>query len=159
MRLLRALENHVLVALFALLFLLSVGHILLRTAFGVTIPWADPLVRHLVMWIGLWGALIATREDRHLRIEALQPMIPSAISGPLQRILNAVSALVCGVLCWQSIRFIEQEKSYGTKAFQNVDAWPFQLVFPLVFFLMALRYTWRTLGPVRPPTVLTHDVK
>ena len=99
MRLLRALENHVLVALFALLFLLSVGHILLRTALGVTIPWADPLVRHLVMWIGLWGALIATREDRHLRIEALQPMIPSAISGPLQRILNAVSALVCGVLC------------------------------------------------------------
>ena len=146
MRLLRAVEDHILVALFAALLLLSIGQILLRNAFAIAIPWVDPLVRHLVMWVGLWGALIATREDRHLKIEALQPVIPAAIAGPLQRLLHAFSALVCSLLCWQSLRFIEQEKSYATKAFQNVEAWMLQLVFPLVFSAMALRYMRRMLS-------------
>ncbi len=142
---LRALEDGVLVFLFAVLFLLSVGQIALRNAFVQTMPWADPLVRHLVMWVGLWGALIATREDRHLSIEALKPFIPQKIAGPLQRVLHAFSALVCGLLCWHSIRFVAQEKSYATKAFQDVDAWVLQLVFPLVFSLMTIRYAKRML--------------
>lgn len=154
MRRLCALEDHILVFFFAALFILSIGQILLRNALTASIPWADPLVRHLVMWVGLWGALIATREDRHLRIEALQAFIPAAMTASLERVLHALSALVCGLLCWQSIRFVAQEKSYATKAFHDVDAWIVQLVFPLVFGIMALRYAKRAARTPAPSSAV-----
>jgi TRAP-type C4-dicarboxylate transport system permease small subunit len=67
----RLLENIILVTLLSGMILLAVGQIVLREVFDTGIIWADQLVRLIVLWLAMMGAMAACREDRHIRIDAL----------------------------------------------------------------------------------------
>ena len=73
------LEDGLLFLLMSTLVLLSVAQIALRNAFGITFLWSEPLVRHLVLWCGFLGALIATRLDKHIRIDAVLLLLPGRV--------------------------------------------------------------------------------
>ena len=64
-----AFENCLLVLLIFLVILLSSGQIILRMFFDQSYAFIDPLIRHLVLWTGMWGAVVAARDDKNLRIE------------------------------------------------------------------------------------------
>jgi TRAP-type C4-dicarboxylate transport system permease small subunit len=60
------IEDGILAAVLTLMIALAVVQILLRNFFGAGFIWGDVLVRVLVLWIGLIGAMIAYRcNDRH----------------------------------------------------------------------------------------------
>ena len=40
-----------------------------RNIFGAGIVWIDPLLRVLVLWVAIAGAVVATRNDNHIRID------------------------------------------------------------------------------------------
>ena len=63
------IEDGILVALLALMIALAAVQIFLRNFFGAGIIWGDVLVRVLVLWIGLIGAMIATRQNKHISID------------------------------------------------------------------------------------------
>ena len=54
---LHGFENALITVLVLLLVLLAGAQIVLRNAFGTSISWADPLLRALVLWTALLGAL------------------------------------------------------------------------------------------------------
>ena len=56
--------------------LLSSAQILLRNFFDSGIDWADPLLRLLVLWVGMQGAMLATHYDKHIRIDLVSRFIP-----------------------------------------------------------------------------------
>ena len=69
---LEKLEDFLLPALFILTLLLSVLQIILRNVFSSGLVWADPLLKIMVLWLGMFGALYATRKRRHIKIDILK---------------------------------------------------------------------------------------
>ena len=60
-----------LISLLISMILLSSGQIVLRNFFDIGIIWIDPLLRVLVLWTALVGATVASRENKHIRIDLL----------------------------------------------------------------------------------------
>lgn len=139
------LEESLLFLLMAILILVACGQILLRNFFEVTLLWADALIRHLVLWCGFLGALIATRMDKHIRIDALLRLLSRTQQRWLILLTNLFSACICGLLTWISILFLQDELSFGARTFFDWPSWKLQLIFPLTFSIMCLRFAARGL--------------
>ena len=78
------------------------AQIVLRNVFSVGLVWADGFVRLLVLWIAVVGAIAASRDHKHIAIDALARVAP-----PWMRRAGGVSSLftsgVAGLLayhCW-----------------------------------------------------------
>lgn len=142
-QLLRAIhrgEDALLVIILLVMIVLAGVDIIARLLFGGGISWVPPFLRVLVLWLGLLGALLATRSREHIAID-----LASRLAGPiLRRVLAAVTALfaalVCGLIAWHSGLFVELAYEFGDVAFNRVPAWPLQLIIPISFGLMAIRF-------------------
>jgi len=133
-------EEGLLVGLMSGMVLVSFAQIALRNLWAYTLPWAEPLVQQLLMWSALLGALVATRQGRHLRIDLLLRLVSPRLRPALEATGAGASALVCGLLCWVALRFIHAEALAGGTGVFGVGVWKLQLVFPLAFGGMALRF-------------------
>ena len=142
---LRRLETGLLVTLFGVMLGVAVYQIVARNFFGSGILWGDSMVRIAVLWVTLFGALIASRADDHIRIDALSRFLPLKLQRHARRVTAAFTALVCGVFAYYSAQFVYWEYADGIAGFASVPAWVCELPMPLVFGLMALRYVGHTL--------------
>ncbi len=113
--------------------------IVLRNIFHGGVLWADPLMRHIVLWLGCLGTALATTRARHINIDVFQRLIPVAWN-PLRRAVIHVATAACtfvlGVAAW---RLVVDEMSFGETAFASVPVWALQLVLPVAFFLISYR--------------------
>ena len=137
------LEQILLAVLLTVMILLAFGQIVLRNFFATGIDSGDSLVRYLVVWVGFMGAAIATKEGKHITIDVLSRWITGKGRKPIRFISHLSSAVVCGLLTWAGIRFIWFEAQMGGTAFFNLPIWVPELIIPLTFGLMTLRYTLR----------------
>jgi len=125
--------------LFTAIFLAST-QIFLRNFFDTGIVWADSALRILVLWIGMIGAMFASRNKKHIRIDILSHYLPLKIKNNIWRVTEIITAFVCGIVAYYSIEFIKSEYADGTIAFANVPVWLCETIIPLAFIVMALRY-------------------
>jgi TRAP-type C4-dicarboxylate transport system permease small subunit len=126
--------------LIALVFL-GCAQILLRNAFQSGWLWADPLMRHIVLWLGALGAALASARMRHISVDALSRLLPAAAL-PLRRlIVYGVTAVVAYALTVATVRLVVDERSFGEIAFLGVPTWVLQLILPAAFAII----TYRTL--------------
>jgi len=65
-------------ALFGVL-CLAVTQIVMRNFFDTGFLWSESFVRILVLWIAMIGALVATRKNNHIRIDAMSRFLPAAV--------------------------------------------------------------------------------
>ena len=137
---LRRLEDGALVGLVAALLVLAIAPILLRNTLGISPLWVEPVARHLVMWTGFLGALVVTRENRHIRIDLVLRFLPERPRQWVRVAADAASAALCRVLARVAIDFVADERRFGAPGPADVPAWVLQLVFPLCFAAMAWRY-------------------
>jgi len=138
-KIVHSFENYLLVFLIGLLVLSSAGQILIRNIFDQSYTFVDPLIRHLVLWTGMWGALVATREDKNLRIE-IGYFASKSLKKVMDIIRPTVSFLVCSLLTYYAIRFVADEYIYGVVLFGSFPSWCVQLIFPIVFFFLTIRF-------------------
>lgn len=139
------LEEGLLVVLMGGMVLISFAQIALRNLFAYTLPWAEPLVQQLLLWTALLGALVATRQHRHIHVDLFLRLAPPFLRLALHVLGAGVSALVCGLLTWVSVQFVQGEAQAGTTGVFALPAWKLQLVFPLTFGLMTLRFASQAL--------------
>jgi len=137
------LEQILIATLLTMMILLAFSQIVLRNFFDTGIDWGDALVRYLVVWVGFIGAAIATKEGKHITIDVLSRWITGAGSSAIQAISQLSSAAVCGLLTWAGIKFIWFEAQMGGTAFFKLPTWVPELIIPVTFALMTLRYTLR----------------
>jgi TRAP-type C4-dicarboxylate transport system permease small subunit len=140
------LEKVLIAALLTVMILMAFSQIVLRNFFSTGIAWGDALVRYLVVWVGFVGAAIAAKEDRHITIDVLSRWITGAGKRTIQAISHFSSAIICGFLTWAGIKFIGFEAQMGGTAFFNFPAWVPELIIPIAFGLMTLRYTLRLMN-------------
>ncbi len=120
--------------------LLASSQILLRNFFDSGIFWADSALRIMVLWIGMIGAMFASRNKKHIRIDVLSHYLPVNIRNNIWRVTELLTAGVCGVVVFYSIDFIQYEYEDGQMAFANVPVWLCETIIPVAFSIMALRY-------------------
>ena len=120
--------------------IVAVAQILLRNLFSISLLWADPVVRMLVLWTAFMGALVAARENGHLRIDALLRLLPSGKRRYVDVAVHLFNAAVCGLLAGIAVEFVHDEYTYGMRGALDLPSWIYQLIFPLAFGVMSWRF-------------------
>ena len=135
------IENSALVIILTGMILLASGQILLRNVFGTGFAWADEALRLMVLWVAMLGAVVASREDRHISIDVLSRILPDVIQRWTVALVNAFTAAVSFTLAWFSWIFVADSRAYGDHLLNDLPAWLFQAILPVAFFLIGYRYS------------------
>lgn len=122
--------------------------ILLRSLFNTGLMWADPLLRYLVLWGGLFGAAAATRHGKHITIDVASFLLPKKILPWLNILLNLFGTVVSCVLTYAAVLFVIDEASFGGRALISIPSWLLNLAFPLAFGLISVRFLVRAIDEV-----------
>ena len=72
----RAVETWLIVVILGGLIVVGGAQIVLRNFFSIGFAWSDGLTRLAVLWLGLLGALAATRDGRHITMGAVTRWLP-----------------------------------------------------------------------------------
>jgi len=134
------LETVLVTILLTLMILMAFSQIVLRNFFATGIDWGDALVRYLVVWVAFIGAAVATREAKHISIDLLSRWLTGARSIAIQALSCFFSALICGLLTLAAAKFIWFEAQMGSSTFLNLPVWVPELIMPVTFGLMTLRF-------------------
>jgi TRAP-type C4-dicarboxylate transport system permease small subunit len=124
--------------LVAMIFIAS-AQIIGRNLFDATFVRGDELLRIIVLWLTLAGAVAASRADRHISIAVLDRFLSGRLLDAARAFIHLFTAGICGLLCWHSIAFVRLSHEFGDVLLENVPAWLLQLALPIGFGLM----TWR----------------
>jgi TRAP-type C4-dicarboxylate transport system permease small subunit len=144
-RLLYGLEDTVMVLMLVTMIVLATGQIILRNAFETGFIWLDPMLRVMVLWIGLLGAMVATRLEKHIKIDVLTRLLPPKLQILSQSLTLAFAAVITGIIAWHSYLFVLSEVEYGGTAFAGIPAWILESIIPFSFAVMAIRFSLESL--------------
>jgi len=138
---LNRLEEVFLCVLVVVMISLACTQIFLRDIFAQGFVWADPLLRYLVIWAGLFGADIATRKNKHISIDIISHLIPRSLESWLMALIHLFAAAVCAGLTYAAVVFIQNEASFSSgREILGIPSWELNLAFPVAFCLISLRF-------------------
>ncbi len=140
LRLTRFIEDSLLVFLLGSMVLLAGAQIVLRNLFDGAIIWADPLLRVAVLWVGMIGAMVATRNDRQISIDAVSQFLPDLWKARLRVVTDLFTAVVSAIVAWSAYRLMINDRAAGGFAIANVPVWVCESILPVAFAVIALRY-------------------
>lgn len=120
--------------------LLAVGQIVLREVFNTGFVWADELIKLMVLWLAMVGSIAASRDDRHIRIDALSHILPDIAIKLTRIVVDIFAAIVCAVIAWQTYRYLQLEIEFEDTVLIDVPAWIAHLIVPLAFALVSYRF-------------------
>ena len=119
--------------------ILPLAEILLRGVFRIGIANAASIVQHLVLVVGMLGALIAVREGRLLALSSLGESLPGAARTGARIFAAAVAIAVAAFLCLASYDFMLAERQGGDILAYGIPHWAVQAAMPLGFSFIAVR--------------------
>jgi len=138
-------EDALLVILLTGMILLASTQILLRNLFDSGFVWADPLLRVMVLWLGMIGATVATRDNKHIRIDLLSRYFERNTHRLIQSVIGQISAWTCLVVAWYGMNWVWLDYREGLEAVIGAPAWLLEIVIPLSFTLIGIRYFYMSI--------------
>jgi TRAP-type C4-dicarboxylate transport system permease small subunit len=133
-------EDALLIALLSAMILVAGTQIVLRNLFDSAILWADPLLRVAVLWVGMIGAMVATRSDKQIAIDALSRFLPQHWRFRFRVATDLFTAAVSAVVAWSAFRLMMGDREAGGMAISFVPVWVCESILPVAFAVIALRY-------------------
>ncbi len=134
--------------LFAMVFLAFL-QVVMRNVFNAGIPWADSVVRLMVLWVGFLGAALATKLDQHLTIEVLTKFVPERIRHLTSIVVKVFACVVCYFLLCASLRFLASEQTTGEKFIHLFPSWWTLTIVPATFFLIPFHFLFLIARDIR----------
>jgi C4-dicarboxylate transporter DctQ subunit len=164
-RALSFVERSLVVAILTLMVVLAFIQVVLRNVFHTSFFWADPFLRHMVLWVGFLGASIATQQEKHINIDLITRYTSARVTNIIRIATNLFASAVCAYLAQAGWTFLLSEMesegallTIGSMAFQT---WWFQIIIPAGFGLMALKFFIRTvehvIESIRPQPMKPHE--
>lgn len=139
-RLGQLLENIALVLMLGGMIVLGFGQIVLREVFETGFVWADELIKLMVLWLAMIGAVAASRDDRHIRIDVLSQVLPDSVVRFSRVLVDVFAAVVSAVVAWQAWRYLQLEIEFDDRVLIDTPAWIAHIVVPLAFALISYRF-------------------
>jgi TRAP-type C4-dicarboxylate transport system permease small subunit len=133
-------EDALLVVLLTAMILIAGAQILLRNLFDSAILWADPLLRVAVLWVGMIGAMVATRYDKQITIDAVSRFLPKHWKFRLRVVTDFFTAAVSAVVAWSAFRLMMADRADGGMTIAFVPVWVCESILPVAFAVIAVRY-------------------
>ncbi len=141
-RLLVKIENCFLVITLLVLLLFAFLQVILRNFMDSGIHWADVFNRLLVLWVAVFAATLAAKEDKHLSLEMLTKFLPERAKPAVAVFVNLFVIVVSAFLTHASYLFFKDQIEFESTdlLFQGLPKAYFSIVFPLGFGLICFRY-------------------
>ena len=144
-RWLHRLENAFLILVISLMVCLPLIQIVSRTLALPSPLWIDSAVRLLVLWLCMAGAMLATREKAHIRIDILHRLLDKQLATLLMRLGHMIAALACAMLAWSTAQLTWIDYQDQVTAFMQIPLWLCESIIPFSFLVMSLRFGLRSL--------------
>lgn len=145
-RLGRFIENVALVVLLGAMILIATGQIVLREFFNTGLVWAAESLKLIVLWLTMFAAIAACRDDRHIRIDAISHLLPPLAVRITRVVVDIFAAAVCVVIAWQAYRYLQFEIEFEEVVLLETPAWIAHVIVPVGFLVTAYRFV---IGAVR----------
>ncbi|MDR2630401.1 MAG: TRAP transporter large permease subunit [Spirochaetaceae bacterium] len=136
------IENGLCVLSLVLLTLLPVAEAAARIFFNTGISGSSQFMIHLLLWVGMFSGMAATRNEEHLAIALVQYFSGEGIKRRLRVFVNLLSAFVVTVIAWTAPAFIRIGLSGRMIGF--IPDRLFALIIPLGYAVIACRFARRT---------------
>lgn len=134
------LEDVLVIFLLFSILVIAVIQIILRNIFDSGIIWGDSLVSILVLWLSLTASIVASRQNKHIKIDVLTQYMPDIYKIYIKKSGQLFASIVCFCISYYSFVFISGEFMLGEYAFAKIPVWLTESIIPLAFFLMGIRY-------------------
>jgi TRAP-type C4-dicarboxylate transport system permease small subunit len=119
---------------------LALYQIILRDVMGSGIVWGDVLIRLMVLWLGMAGAMVATRQRKHISVDLVTRYLSPGWRRAAESLTTFFAGAVCLVAFYTSLQFVIGERAFGSIAFAQVPYWVCVVILPVAFFIIAVRY-------------------
>lgn len=132
-------------AMLAILGILLATQVVLRFGFGMGYAWMEEIVRMLFIWVIFLGAVVAMRENQHIRVEAGRLLFPAKWRPAIAWLGDLVLFTFCIAMTWHGIELVAStlQMEFRLTSTRLSMFWPY-LILPLSFGLQALRLAlWR----------------
>jgi TRAP-type C4-dicarboxylate transport system permease small subunit len=139
-RFIEIFEDSIVVLLFAAISSISLLQIILRNLFDTGFSWATPMLGVLLLWLTLSGAVVAVRKDRHISINILACHLAPLTGCIVFAVTKIFTALVCAVIAYYGVRLVQLDLEMESILFANVPAWACELIIPISFSLLCVRF-------------------
>lgn len=114
--------------------------IIFREVFDTGVFWANELIRLMVLWLAMVGAVAACRENRHIRIDLISHLLPEKIVTMIRIVVDIFAAVVCGIVAWLVWEFIKLEIELEFTVLGDWPVFPAHVIVPLAFALLSYRF-------------------
>ena len=142
------IEDGLLVILLVILIVISGGQILFRNLFGAGLMDIDSFSRLLVLWLGMLGAVVASRNKKQINVDILSARLPKRARTVVSVLLNLFTSAVSLVVASYSYSFVLIEYDSGITLFAFVPSWAPVTILPLAFMLIAFHYLLHAIAGV-----------
>jgi TRAP-type C4-dicarboxylate transport system permease small subunit len=147
-RAVESIETAIIAALVLAMVVLAGAQILLRNLFETGFAWADPLLRAMVLWAAMLGALAAARDDKHIGLDLLTHFLRGRARRVARTIALLFAALLSAAMAWYGGRLVALDFD-GGQPVGPIPGWVVELILPVGFGLLALRLAVRAFRPPR----------
>ena len=139
------MENGAMALAMAVLVILPLTGIVLRPLIHSGLDGGGAIVQHLVLIVGMLGAVMAAREGRLITLSNLEEMFLRGRTRDASRMVcAAASASISVLLGVAGLQFVQSEREFPTILAYGVPTWWIELALPLGFFLVAWRLVLRS---------------
>jgi TRAP-type C4-dicarboxylate transport system permease small subunit len=137
-RAIEKIETAIIATIVLAMVVLAGAQILLRNLFETGFAWADPLLRAMVLWSAMLGALAAARDDKHIGLDLLTHFLHGRARRVARTIALVFAALLSAAMAWYGGRLVALDFD-GGQPVGAIPGWVVELILPVGFGLLALR--------------------
>lgn len=148
LRWLDRIETGLIALLVLAMVVLAGAQIVLRNFFDTGLEWADPLLRAMVLWTAMLGALAAARDDKHIGLDILAHFVHGKARRAIHLVTLLFAAGVAGLMAWHGYGLVMLDYG-GTATIAGIPQWMIEAIIPLGFGLIALRFLAHAFLPPR----------
>ncbi|MBI3541144.1 MAG: TRAP transporter small permease [Deltaproteobacteria bacterium] len=129
--------------------ILAFLQVVMRDLFNQGFPWADTVVRHLVLWVAFSGAALATKLEQNLTVEVLTKYLPERAKHLSSVVVKSFAITVCFYLLCASLRFLADERTTGEQFIGLFPSWWSLAIMPVTFALIPFHLIISIINDVR----------
>ena len=109
---------------------------------GFHIPGTAAFIQQLTMWIAFLGALITTREGKHLTLSTIEFLGEGRLRRLTQLATGSLATATSAVLAYASAQLVAANRIEAKVLPGGIPTWLSECVMPVSLGLIALRFAW-----------------